>query len=66
MRKNLYGRILKEKFKEQHLIIVHKSYSLSLYIYIYIYIYTYKELTERYYPKKNGHWTVQIEQKKNL
>ena len=60
MRKNLYGRILKEKFKEQHLSIVPKSYS------IYIYIYTYKELTEQYYPKKNGHWTVQIEQKKNL
>ena len=64
MRKNLYGRILKEKFKEQHLSIVPKSYSLSLSLYIYIY--TYKELTERYYPKKNGHWTVQIEQKKNL
>ena len=36
MRKNLYGRILKEKFKEQHLSIVPKSYSIYIYIYIHI------------------------------
>ena len=35
MRKNLHGRILKGKLKEQHLSTVPKSFS---YIYIYIYV----------------------------
>ena len=33
MRKNLHGRILKEESKEQHLSIVHKSYSILFYVF---------------------------------